>query len=664
MKTFSTIFLFLFHFILNGQNNLLPQPREINIVTGKFQFNSNTIIQLQNNSPTLNGYVNRFINRLQNKTGVFLKVPVVQDTLSKNCISIIVTNHIDSLYLGVDESYSIEIKNHLIKLSAKTNIGAYRGLETLLQLIKLKGNDIYFNNCTIKDSPKYPWRGLMIDVCRHWIPDHVIKRNIDAMAMVKMNVLHLHLTDDQAFRIESKVYPKLHQQGNDGNYYTRQQIKSIVKYAHERGIRVVPEFDIPGHATSWAVGYPKLASKKNGKYKLETKYGIFNPTLDPSKEETYTFLSIFFKEMAVLFPDQYIHIGGDENNGIQWNENYKIKKFMNDMDFNNKNDLQTYFNNRILKILTQLNKKMLGWDEIYGANIPKEIAIQSWREKKYLYQIAKEGYPCLLSNGYYLDKAYRAKRYYENDPLPPENRLTEKEIKNILGGEATMWSELVNEQTIDSRIWPVTAAIAERLWSSNINCNTNKLYSKLPYISSQLESIGLRHLSYRTPLLKQISNQNDVTEIIDFVNLLEPVKGYKRHDFIKYKTHSPLTRLVDACYTESYSSRNFTLLVKKNCDQSGVCRNRDRIKKQLKVWIESTEAFIKIANQSKALLEAKPIAYKALELMEISWAQVNSPSEINPTQKERANILISELKYYNLDCKFVATEGIELLFKK
>ena len=664
MKIIYTALLLFSSILINAQNNLLPQPNEIEINPGVFQLNSKTIIQLKNGTESLNKYVNRFISRLQTKTGLFLDTPFIQDTLSNNCITIQVLNQIDSLFLGMDESYSIKIQSNLVKLTANTNIGAYRGLETLLQLTKTNGKKIYYQNITINDAPRFPWRGLMIDVCRHWIPEHVIKRNIEAMAMVKMNVLHLHLTEDQAFRIECKSYPKLHQQDNNRNYYTHEQIRSIVKYAKERGIRVIPEFDIPGHATSWAVGYPKLASERNGKYELETRYGIFNPTLDPTKEETYTFLTKFFTEMATLFPDAYIHIGGDENKGKQWNENSKIQKFMHDKDLKTNHELQGYFNQRVLKILTSLNKKMVGWDEIFDVNLPKEIVIQSWRGKDSLYQVAKKGYPGLLSYGYYLDMAYHAKTYYENDPLPSDNKLTPAERKNILGGEAAIWSELVNEKTIDSRIWPVTAAIAERLWSTNENCNTEDLYSKLPYISSQLESTGLQHLSYRTPFLKQISNLNDVTDIIDFVNLLEPIKGYKRHNFIAYKTHYPLSRLVDACYTESYSSNNFKLLAKTNCVESGACINRDKIKAQLKVWIKSTEAFIKVANYSIALSEAKPIAYKALELMEISWVQVNSPSELSITKKERAEILISELKDYKFDCKFAAVNGIELLFKK
>lgn len=664
MKKSFTILLLFCSILIQAQNNLLPQPKNIEITGGNFQLKQTTIVNLNNQGPELLKYVNRFISRLQNRSGVFLTNPFVQDTLSNSCIVINVEQHLDSLYLNMDESYSIEINSTKITLHAKTNFGAYRGLETLLQLIQVNGKKIYFRNLKINDQPRFPWRGLMIDVCRHWIPEHVIKRNIDAMAMVKMNVLHLHLTEDQAFRIECKSFPKLHELGNDGNYFTQEQIKSIINYAKERGIRVIPEFDIPGHATSWTVGYPNLGSLKNGAYKLETNYGVFNPTLNPAKEETYEFLAVFLKEMAELFPDSYLHIGGDENNGNHWNENNKIQKFKKDNNLKDNHALQAYFNRRVLKILSGLNKKMVGWDEIYEAEIPKEIVIQSWRGKTSLYNTAKENYPGLLSNGFYLDMAYHLDTYYENDPAPADSNLSKNVLNNILGGEATMWSELVNEKTIDSRIWPVTAGIAERLWSSEDNCNTEKLYNKIQTISNQLEQIGLSHISYRPSLLKEISGLQDITSIVDFVNLLEPLKGYERHRFIRFKTHYPLVRLADACYTESYSSRDFELLAKTNCMQPGVCRNREKLKNILRKWISSTESFIKVANQSNALSEAKPIAYKALELMELSLTHVSNPEALSITQNERANILISELKTYKLDCKFVAVSGLELLFKK
>src|SRR5678816_3175249 len=190
----------------------------------------------------------------------------------------------------------------------------------------------------------------MIDVARHFQTMEVLKRNLDGMAAVKMNVFHWHLSEDQGFRIESKKFPKLHQLGSDGNYFTQEQVKEIIAYARDRGIRVVPEFDIPGHSTSWLVGHPELGSAP-GPYSIERRAGIFEPALDPTRDEVYKFLDTFLGEMAALFPDAYLHIGGDENEGKQWDRNPKIQAFMKEKGIKNNHALQAYFNTRLLKIL-------------------------------------------------------------------------------------------------------------------------------------------------------------------------------------------------------------------------------------------------------------------------------------------------------------------------
>lgn len=662
MRNTLVIIILIVSNFCHAQSNLLPQPNSIKLKGGNFQITNNTIVYSKNASPELDQYINRFIARLQNRSNLFFKTPFTQDTIGKNSIQIEVEQTLDSLYVNIDESYSLEVTSTQVNLKANNNIGAYRGLETLLQLVNAKGKNVHIPNLSIQDQPRFPWRGLMIDVCRHWMPIEVIKRNIDAMAAVKMNVLHLHLTEDQAFRIESKIYPKLHELGNDGNYFSQEQIKSIVQYAFDRGIRVVPEFDIPGHATSWAVGYPELMSIKKDN-KLETNYGVFNPTFNPTKEETYFFFSQFIQEMSALFPDAYFHIGGDENNGKQWKENDKIQDFMEDHNLADNHALQAYFNQRIQAILKENNKRMVGWDEIYQPSISKEIVIQSWRGKESLYKTAQSGYPGILSNGYYLDKVFTAKKYYENDPIPFGTELPDSTKKQILGGEATMWSELVNQKTVDSRIWPVTAAIAERLWSNTENCNTAKLYQKLPVISAQLEEHGLQHLNYQPALLRQMSGLTSVENILDYVRLFEPIRGYKRHRFIKYKTHYPLSRFVDACYTESYSSIQLKTLAETNCVRPGVCRNRDKIKSFLRKSIRSNEAFLSVADQSRAFMEVKPLAFKTLELMELAWEKINSPKEFNDQKTERAIQLIEAIKQYNLDCQFSAITGLEILFK-
>src|SRR5438876_2946867 len=225
------------------------------------------------------------------------------------------------------ESYDQEFRASGAKLTAATPLGALNGLQTFLQLVAATPKGFAAPGITIHDKPRFVWRGLMIDSSRHFVPLDVLKRNLDGMSAVKLNVLHWHLSDNQGFRVESKKFPKLHELGSDGLYYTQEEVRDVIAYARERGIRVVPEFDIPGHSTAWFVGYPELASGP-GPYQIERRWGIFDPAIDPTQEKTYKFLDEFIGEMAKLFPDQYFHIGGDEVNGKQWDANPKIQQFM------------------------------------------------------------------------------------------------------------------------------------------------------------------------------------------------------------------------------------------------------------------------------------------------------------------------------------------------
>src|SRR5918993_471686 len=256
--------------------------------------------------------------------------------------------------LGQDESYVLEVSERQAFVNAPTVVGALRGLETFLQLVTADAGGYFVPEARVSDAPRFPWRGLLMDVARHWQPVEVVKRNLDAMAAVKLNVLHWHLTEDQGFRVESKKLPRLHQMGSDGNFYTQEQIRDVIAYAAMRGIRVVPEFDLPGHATAWLVGHPELGSAP-GPYTIERRPGIFEPALDPTREEVYKFLDGFLSEMAALFPDDYLHIGGDENEGKQWDRNPAIQAFMKAKGIKDNHALQAYFNTRLLKILQKHN---------------------------------------------------------------------------------------------------------------------------------------------------------------------------------------------------------------------------------------------------------------------------------------------------------------------
>jgi hexosaminidase len=210
----------------------------------------------------------------------------------------------------------------------------------------------------------------MLDVSRHWMPAGVVRRNLDAMAALKLNVFHWHLSDDQGFRVESKRFPKLHEMGSDGHYYTQRQVRDIIDFARERGIRVVPEFDMPGHATAWFVGYPELASAP-GPYSIERKWGIFDPAMDPTRNEVYRFLDALTGEMAALFPDDYFHIGGDEVNGKQWDRNAGIKAFIREHSIKNDIALQAYFSSRLQPIVTGHGRRLAAGTKSPPLRCPK-----------------------------------------------------------------------------------------------------------------------------------------------------------------------------------------------------------------------------------------------------------------------------------------------------
>jgi len=238
-----------------------------------------------------------------------------------------------------------------------------------------------------------------------------------------------------------------------------------VAYARDRGIRVVPEFDIPGHTTSWLVGYPELASAP-GPYSIGRTWGVFDGAMDPTREETYDFLDAFLAEMTQLFPDPYFHIGGDEVNGKQWSQSSSIQAFAKKHNLDGTRGLQVYFNQRIQKLLQKYGKIMVGWDEVLHPDLPADTVVQSWRGQASLAEAASRGYRGILSAGYYLDHLRPASYHYGIDPLADAaQKIAPEEASRILGGEACMWAEYANAETVDSRIWPRAAAIAERLWS-------------------------------------------------------------------------------------------------------------------------------------------------------------------------------------------------------
>ena len=468
-----------------------------------------------------------------------------------------------------EERYSLRVTPGGVLIDAPTSLGVLRALATLEQLPRAGKTARYLPEADIQDQPRFAWRGLLIDAARHFLPVAVIKRNLDGMAAVKLNVLHWHLCDDQGFRVESKLLPHVQQVGGADGYYTQAQVREVVAYAAARGIRVVPEFDLPGHTGALVAAYPRLGSNDSIKA-VPIRWGVLNIAIDPTREGTYAFLDSLLTEMAGLFPDPYFHIGGDENDGRQWRHNPRIVAFMRahrmvkaDSQTVDKHQLQTYFNRRMLAILTARGKTMEGWDEILGPDLPKAVVIQSWRGTKGLNEAVRLGHPALLSNGYYIDLNYSAATHYSADPLPANTPLDAAQQKLVLGGEAAMWSEYADSVIYESRVWPRTAAVAERLWSAQAATqDVPDLYRRLALISDQLETLGLRHRQGPAQLLRQMVPAGALEPLTTLAEVLEPVKEYKRHfQGFKYSTQTPLNRLVDAAPAESEMARQFGVAV-------------------------------------------------------------------------------------------------------
>ena len=459
--------------------------------------------------------------------------------------------------LNEDESYTLTVTPDHAKLTALTDVGAMHGMETLLQLASNVRGACVLPAITIRDAPRFRWRGFMLDVSRHFEPLPVIERELDGMAVAKLNVFHWHLSDDQGFRAESKRFPKLTALGSGGEFYTQDQMREVVSYARARGIRVVPEFDMPGHSSSWILAYPDLGSGETITA-LPKIFGIPAAELDPSRESTYKFIDAFVGEMSGIFPDAYFHIGGDETKGDAWMANPRIHTFMQKRGFSSPQELQAYFNQRLLPILKKHGKQMIGWDEILAPTLPKDIVIQSWRGEASLAAGAKQGFQGILSAPYYLDGEKTSAQMFLADPLPADTTLSPEQQRLILGGEVCMWAEQLDAETVDSRLWPRTLAVAERFWSPASDRDVSYLYERLRRASLELEGVGLAHITGPEALRRNLVlgthaagpslpySSASLEALALLAAVTEPYSFHDRYREQKTDGYTSLDRLVDA----------------------------------------------------------------------------------------------------------------------
>jgi len=461
-------------------------------------------------------YVDNFVFFLSD-AGIKINSETVNSP--KNTINILLNNTVVS-EIG-DEGYKLEIHKNTIDLSANKAAGIFNGLQTLKQFFPPdfkvdQNNSIALKGATIVDYPRFAWRGLMLDVSRHFFSVEDVKSYIDKMSHYKLNTFHWHLTDDQGWRIEIKSLPKLTEVGawrverhgrfggsrphpkageeaSYGGFYTHEQIKDIVQYATDRNITIVPEIDMPGHMMAALAAYPEMSVKKESKFvapgsKFAEWYGngkfkmLIENTLNPADENVYEFIDKIFTEVVELFPGEYIHMGGDEAYHGYWEADPKVRQFMKKNNIKDSHELQSYFVKRVEKIISSKGKKTIGWDEILDGGLADGAAVMSWRGMEGGIKAAKMGHNVVMSptTFAYLDytqgdhsvenKIYAdlsLEKSYSFEPIPEDI-----DPKYILGGQGNLWTEVVpNLQYAYYMTYPRAFAISETFWSPKENKN-------------------------------------------------------------------------------------------------------------------------------------------------------------------------------------------------
>jgi hexosaminidase len=632
---------------------IMPLPMRSTLGDGQFVLDTGLdVVFTGHTEPRLERARQRFFETLQTSTGVrrwptSTKLP--QFTINTKASSAPVQQ------LGEDESYRLEVTPTKVTLTAPNPLGVLRGLQTFLQLVRPTPQGFAVPSILIADQPRFPWRGLMIDTGRHFIPLSVMRQNLDAMEAVKLNVLHWHLSEDQGFRVESKAFPKLQQLGSDGQYYTQDEVHGLIDYARDRGIRIMPEFEMPSHVASWFVGYPKLADA-DGPYRLKYKLGqswdrkriaAEDSSMDPTLESTYAFLDKFLAEMGTLFPDAYLHVGGDAEDAIkEWATNPKMQQYMHTHNLKDSAALQTYFTSRLQRLVAKHHKTMVGWDEVLQPDTPKDVVIQSWRGLDSLALAVTGGNRGILSWGYYLDLNEPASRHYAVDPLlGAVSKLTAAQQTSVLGGEAAMWSEYVTPETVDGRIWPRAAAVAERLWSPQSATDPDSMYLRLAGLSQYLAYRGLRYAATRELTLQRMVGTSDATSLKVLASIVEPPQGYPRGSQREFNAYTPLNHLADIIPAESDRARDFKAIATRIAAGTATPTDHRLAREWLILWRDNDAVLQPILPQSSLTAELAPVSRNLRRTAQIGLEALDSIETHTPMlgfiEKERLDSLQS-----------------------
>jgi hexosaminidase len=549
------LFFFLFLLtitIVNAQNNsiqLIPQPVEVKESAGSYLLSGSSAIAY--NKAAAQAVAEMLVQRLNTPTGFGLKAQM--GNTSEIQLNL---NDTPDQILG-KEGYVLEVTPKGVMISANQNAGLFYGMQTLIQLLpkEIESKSVVKNTWTIPavkitDYPRFGWRGIMLDVSRHFFPKEEVKLYIDQISKLKYNTFHWHLTDDNGWRIEIKSLPKLTQVGawrvpraghfgeraapkpgeaaTDGGFYTQEDVKEIIRYAQDRNVTIVPEIDVPGHSMAAIAAYPELSCKKNPNTKVDPGthfaewYGngtfkmLIENTLNPSDEKVYQFMDKVFTEVAALFPNQYIHVGGDECYKGYWAEDSGCKALMKKLNIHHVEGLQGYFMGRMEKILKAKGKKLLGWDEILEGGISPEATVMSWRGIKGGVEAAKMGHDVVMSPTTYAYLDYqqgeptieppiyaglRAKTCYSFEPLPDS-----VDAKYILGAQGNLWSEqLPTLRHAQYMTYPRAWALSEVFWSPKVTKNWENFTKRMEthFERYDVAEINYSHAVY-DPIIKTI----------------------------------------------------------------------------------------------------------------------------------------------------------------
>lgn len=564
-----------------GDITIIPEPVLLTSVPGSFVLNETAEIHYRSEAAgKVAGFLNDFLQRNYN-----FKLPA-KGYSKKPAATVHPVIELVEASTGKTDGYILEVNTGRVYLQGDSN-GLFYGLQTLLQLFplhKLASSEpsqpaaIHLPGVRIQDYPRFAYRGMMLDVGRHFFPPAAVKQFIDMMVRYKFNHFHWHLTEDQGWRIEIKKYPRLqeiaavrketivghHRRSTTydgkpyGGYYTQDEVRDIVKYATERNITIIPEIEMPGHSQAVLAAYPQFGNT-GGPYEVRTTWGISKDVLNPANDSVFTFLQDVLTEVMDLFPSRYIHIGGDECLKDRWKESAEVQQLIKKLGLKNEHDLQSYFINRMEKFVNSKGRNIIGWDEILEGGLAPNATVMSWRGEEGGIAAAKQQHDVIMTPNTYLYFDYTQgqpateplnaaaylplKTVYNYEPLPPS--LTPAERKYIKGVQGNIWTEFIPDQPmLDYMVWPRALALSEIAWSQPAKKNYRRFMRKLPLELARLDNSGV---NFRIPephgLESKLVTASSVT-----VTLKPPVKG----SFIYYTTDGSQPGTNSKPYTQPF----------------------------------------------------------------------------------------------------------------